>query len=96
MVLFTLCLTLGVWLLQQQAALPSFTWAWLLLIYPLAKLISVSLSRAFSSKLKNTRLVRLLSSVVRVFLLAVFAVCLGFFHAAWQAEQRLANSLPEE
>ena len=96
MVLFTLCLTLGVWLLQQQTALPDFTWAWLLLIYPLAKLVSAFLSRAFSNKLKHTRLARLLSSVFTLFVLAVFAICLGFFHAAWQAEQRLAISLPDE
>ena len=31
MVLFTLCFTIGIWLLQQQAALPDFAWAWLLL-----------------------------------------------------------------
>src|SRR3989338_4376984 len=36
MVVFAIFFALGVWLLQQQAALPDFAWAWLLLIFPLA------------------------------------------------------------
>ena len=36
MVLFTLCFALGVWLLQQQAALPPFQFAWLLTGLPFA------------------------------------------------------------
>src|SRR4030065_363816 len=35
MVIFAIFFALGVWLLQQQAALPDFAWAWLLLISPL-------------------------------------------------------------
>jgi len=38
MVIFAIFFTLGVWLLQQQAALPDFAWAWLLLIFPFALL----------------------------------------------------------
>ncbi len=81
MVLFTLFFSFGVWLLQQQAALPDFGWAWLLPGIPLALLIP--------SKPLILRLARAL-------LLAAFAFGLGFYHAAWQAEQRLAVSLPDE
>ena len=81
MVLFTICFTLGVWLLQQQPALPDFSWAWLspglLFLWPVpAKAVWLRFIRAM--------------------LLAVFACGLGFYHAAWQAEQRLASSLPGE
>jgi len=81
MVLFTIFFTVGVWLLQQQAALPDLVWAWLLSGFPLALLIP-------------TR--PLVLSVARTLLLATFALGLGFYHAAWQAEQRLAVTLPDE
>ncbi|HSM97400.1 MAG TPA: DNA internalization-related competence protein ComEC/Rec2 [Gallionella sp.] len=81
MVLFTACFTVGVWLLQQQAALPDFGWAWLLSGLPLALLIPA-----------RPRVLR----VARVLLLAAFALGLGFYHAAWQAQQRLAVTLPDE
>jgi competence protein ComEC len=81
MVLFTLCFTIGVWLLQQQAALPDFVWAWLLPGFPLTLLIP--------TKPLGLR-------VVRVVLIAAFASGLGFYHAAWQAGQRLAITLPDE
>ena len=81
MVLFTLFFALGVWLLQQQAALPDLAWAWLLLGFPLTLLIP-------------TR--PLLFRVVHTVLIAAFACGLGFMHAAWQAEQRLAIELPLE
>lgn len=81
MVLFALSFTFGVWLLQQQAALPDFAWAWLLPAFPFALLLS--------TKTLWLRLVRML-------LIAAFTLGLGFYHAAWQAEQRLAVSLPDE
>ena len=81
MVLFTACFALGVWLLQQQAALPGFGWAWLLLGIPLALLIPAK---------------PLVLRVARTMMLAVFALGVGFYHAAWQAEQRLAITLPDE
>ncbi|MDO8207473.1 MAG: DNA internalization-related competence protein ComEC/Rec2 [Gallionella sp.] len=81
MVLFTLFFTLGVWLLQQQALLPPFYWAWLLVGFPFALLIPT-----------RTRAQQL----ARTLLIAAFACGTGFFHAAWQGEQRLAVSLPEE
>ncbi len=81
MVLFALCFTVGVWLLQQQAALPDFGWAWLLSGLPLGLLIPTK---------------TLALRVARTVLLAAFACGLGFYHAAWQAEQRLAITLPDE
>jgi competence protein ComEC len=81
MVLFVLFFTLGVWLLQQQAALPEFAWAWLLLGFPLALLIPAK---------------PLVMRLIYSFLLATFACGLGFYHAAWQAQQRLAYTLPYE
>jgi competence protein ComEC len=84
MVVFAIFFALGVWLLQQQAALPDFAWAWLLLIFPFT---------IFSSLLRRDNL---LARSLRVLLLAAFACGAGFYHAAWQAEQRLAVSLPDE
>jgi len=84
MVIFTAFFTLGTWLLQQQAALPDFAWTWLLALFPFI---------FFPLLLpKNSLLVR----VIRLLLLAIFASGIGFYHAAWQAEQRLAVSLPDE
>ena len=80
MVIFTVCFTIGIWLLQQQAALPDLIWAWLLLGFPFALLVPT-----------KTLWLRL----ARALLLAAFACGLGFYHAAWQAEQRLAVSLPD-
>src|SRR3989338_4385735 len=84
MVVFAIFFALGVWLLQQQAALPDFVWAWLLLIYPFT---------LYPSLLPGKNL---FVRSIRILLLAAFACGLGFYHAAWQAEQRLAVSLPDE
>lgn len=81
MVVFAAFFALGTWLLQQQAALPSFAWAWLLLISPLALFIPRR---------------HLAAQAARTLLLAACAAGSGFYHAAWQAEQRLAVSLPDE
>ena len=76
MFLFTLCFAVGVWLLEQQTALPPFQFSWMLtglaLIIPGNKL----------------RLIRLL-------LISAFALCTGFYWAAWQGGHRLAVSLPD-
>lgn len=80
MVIFAACFTLGVWLLQHQAALPDLVWAWPLIGFPFTLMIP-----------ENTRWRRF----ARVLLVAVFALGLGFYLAAWQAQQRLAVSLPE-
>ena len=80
MVLFVLFFALGVCMLQQQAVLPDFSWAWLLPVFPLALLIPAKPPG-----------MRLISSL----LLASFAFGLGFYHAAWQAQQRLAHTLPD-
>lgn len=81
MVLFTACFALGVWLLQQQSSLPEFGWAWLLLGLPLALLIP---AKPFAQR------------AVRTLLIAVLAMGAGFYHAAWQAEQRLSVALPDQ
>lgn len=81
MVLFTLFFTIGVWLLQRQAALPDFAWAWLLAGFPFVLIIPTRTSA---------------QQLVRTLLIAAFACGIGFFHAAWQGQQRLAVSLPEE
>jgi len=84
MVVFTIFFALGVWLLQQQAALPDFAWAWLMLISPLT-------FYPFYFRRSN-----LLVRSIYILLLAALACGSGFYHAAWQAEQRLAVSLPDE
>jgi hypothetical protein len=50
MVLFAVSFTFGVWLLQQQAALPDFVWAWLLIL-PLSLRIVTGDSRVGASLL---------------------------------------------
>ncbi|MDO8351248.1 MAG: DNA internalization-related competence protein ComEC/Rec2 [Gallionella sp.] len=97
MVLFTLFFTLGIWLLQQQAVLPDFSWAWLLsgisLHYPLSRWRE----RARVRGTKNGNPIEYrLAIFIRIALVAAFACGLGFYHAAWQAEQRLAVSLQDE
>lgn len=81
MVLFAIFFALGVWLLQQQPALPGYGWAWLLPGLALALLIP-----------PGPRVLRL----ARPLLLAGFALGLGYYLAAWQAQQRLAVTLPEQ
>src|SRR5512133_2893976 len=80
MVSFALFFTLGVWYLQQQAALPDLPFYW-----PLAAL-ALLLPRSDR---------RVLSLARRAALLACAAM-LGFGYAAWVAQQRLADSLPDE
>jgi len=126
MVIFAIFFALGVWLLQQQAALPDFAWAWLLLIFPCTlfpsplrgKNLFVRFIPDYSSGSNPSQppLVRGgasfalpltrgswrgfgsngFSGFIRILLLAAFACGAGFYHAAWQAEQRLAVSLPDE
>ena len=83
MVIFATGFTFGVWLLQQQAELPDFLWAWPLFAFP---------GLLFAAHRWNN----LFARFIRAALLAAFACGLGFLHAAWQAEQRLAVSLPDE
>ncbi len=89
MVLFTLAFTFGVWLLQQQAALPDFAWAKLLLIAPL-----VGIFFTLHAATPN-RFMVLSHQLLHTVLITVFAAGLGFYHAAYQAEQRLSISLPD-
>ncbi|NNM68792.1 MAG: DNA internalization-related competence protein ComEC/Rec2 [Gallionella sp.] len=109
MVLFTLSFTFGVWLLQQQATLPDIGWAWLLVI-PLSLLIITGNSRAGASwpatlsqargeRIKEGRepaRSHLWQKIFRPLLIAACACGLGFYHAAWQAQQRLSISLADQ
>lgn len=81
MVLFTLGYAYGVWLLQQQAALPGYSWAWMLALTPLALLL-------------NERVIW--ARILRELLTMLLGVLLGFYLSAYQAQQRLAVSLPHE
>ncbi len=71
---------LGVWLLQQQATLPSARWLWLL---PL--LLAVLWLPAFS---------RPLAEFFRRLGVALLCAALGFAWAAWRADARLGERLP--
>ena len=71
----------GVWLLQQQAALPNFAWSGLTLLFAITWVLP-----------RNTFVQR---KTYLVFL-AAFACSLGFFYAAFFAQQRLSDALPAE
>lgn len=79
MVGFSLSFALGVWLLQQQAALPNLYLAYLLII-PLAFLL---LPCSASWKI-----------IFRSFLVLSLGLFSGFFYAAWIAQVRIADELP--
>lgn len=76
-----LSFALGVWLLQQQAALPDFSWAWMCAPFALAALLPCRV---------------LWQRILRLALLSVLACALGYFYAAWFAQQRLSDALPAE
>ena len=90
MVLFTLSFTFGVWLLQQQAALPDFVWAKLLIIFPLA------LYLLRNPAPKNPAILRFTFHLSRFAFIAIFACSLGFYYAAYLAQQRLSISLADD
>lgn len=80
MVSFALFFALGVWLLQQQAALPALPLYW-----PLA--ICVLLLPASA---------RTAVRLARHALILICALLLGFSYAAWVAQVRFSDSLPYE
>ena len=82
MVLFTLFFALGIWCLQQQAVLPDFALAWCLVAFPLV----------FWLKVRSAP--RSVARSISLLLFVLFATGLGFYHAAWQAAQRISVSLP--
>ena len=117
MVVFAILFTLGVWLLQQQAALPDFAWAGLLLglplLYPLSRWLDnqrlgcglwqpsrmascFTLRAGVRGVERENNFQYLIVHSIHTLLLAAFACGLGFYYAAWQAEQRLAVSLPDK
>jgi len=71
----------GVWLLQQQAVLPSARWLWLL---PL-----------LSAALWLPRFSRDVAETLRRLAVVLLGVALGFAWAAWRADLRLADRLPD-
>lgn len=79
MLIFSVSFALGVWLLQQQAALPDFRWAWLPALLALALLLP---RRALWQR------------ITRTLLLSALAAACGFFYAAWMAQHRLGDGLP--
>ena len=80
MVSFALFFALGVWLLQQQAALPALPLYW-----PLA--ICVLLLPAST---------RTAVRLARHALILICALLFGFSYTAWVAQARLSDSLPNE
>ncbi|MFZ2162096.1 MAG: DNA internalization-related competence protein ComEC/Rec2 [Sideroxyarcus sp.] len=80
MVSFALFFTLGVWYLQQQAALPALPAYW-----PLAALVLL---------LPQPDTKRLI--IARRIVLILCAALLGYSYAAWIAQNRLSNKLAEE
>ena len=79
MVGFSLFFVFGVWLLQQQAALPDLRWASLIIVL----LAALRLPRH-----------AIWQRIFRTSLLLILAASSGFFYAAWMAQQRLADELP--
>lgn len=79
MVGFALFFAFGVWLLQQQAALPDLRWASLLII----------LLATLRLPLKTNW-----QRIFRTYLIFILAASSGFFYAAWIAQLRLADELP--
>ena len=71
----------GVWLLQQQAALPSARWLWMLPLLSAALLLPRSPPLFFKT--------------VRFIGIALLCAALGFAWAAWRADLRLADRLPD-
>ncbi len=71
----------GVWLLQQQATLPSARWLWML---PL-----------LSAALWLPRFSRPVPETLRRLAVVLLGAALGFAWAAWRADLRLADRLPE-
>lgn len=80
MVSFALFFALGVWYLQQQAALPAIPTYWPVVI------LLLLLPRANGK----------VQSLARHAVLALCAALLGFSYAAWTAQHRLSDALPDE
>ena len=76
------CFTAGAWWLQQQSVLPDALWAWTLG----AAGIAATVARPQRGTLR----------LLRELLVKAACFALGFTWAAWCAQQRLADALPEE
>lgn len=80
MVTFAFFFALGVWLLQQQATLPALPWYWLLALFVL---LLPDTDRASIRLARRT-------------LILICTLFFGFSYAAWIAQARLSDSLPNE
>ncbi|MFA6120743.1 MAG: DNA internalization-related competence protein ComEC/Rec2 [Sideroxydans sp.] len=80
MVSFALFFAFGVWLLQQQAALPNLPWYWPLALFAL-----------FLPDSGRTSI-----CIARRALILLCAFLFGFSYSAWIAQTRLSDSLPSE
>ncbi|MDH2916571.1 MAG: DNA internalization-related competence protein ComEC/Rec2 [Gallionella sp.] len=80
MVSFSICFAIGVWYLQQQAVLPELPVYW-----PLAALLLLLPDSGMAS-----------IRIARRALILFCAVLLGFSYAAWVAQSRMADNLPNE
>ncbi len=80
MILASVFFAFGIWILQQQAALPDPVWAWLVVPAILLPLIP----------LRST-----VQRIAQVVLLAAFACAFGYFYGAFIAHLRLADALPD-
>ncbi len=80
MVSFSICFTLGVWYLQQQAALPELPVYW-----PLAALVVLIPENS-----------RVALRIARRMFILVCAALLGFSWSAWIAQARLSDRLPDQ
>lgn len=83
MLRFSLFFILGIWCLQQQSTLPDSAWAWGLLAFPLVIWLEIR------------SVPRSVARGISLLLFVLFSTGLGFYHAAWQAAQRVNVSLPE-
>jgi competence protein ComEC len=94
MILFTLSFVSGVWLLQQQASLPDFAIRWLILVILMLSFYLLTQNKHVIPRTCHYLRICLLTSA-RVLLWAMLAGALGFYWSAWLAQQRLADSLPD-
>lgn len=78
---YLIAFCLGIWLLQVQPALPSARWLWLLPLLSLSALLPRS-PRSWQAVLRRAGI-------------GALCLALGFAWAAWRAELRLAERLPE-
>ncbi len=89
MQLYIISFAAGVWLLQQQAALPHLQWVivfWAVFVFAFLIFILHRPTSIIEHRTSGQRL-------SRIALLLIFSAALGFFYAAFFAQQRLEENL---